>query len=1011
MAQRLLTPGWRTLEALLIGLVAWAAVRAHASPFDDTVAPILARRCLGCHTGTDPKGGLDLGSSETALTGGDSGPALAKDNPAASLLWSRIAADEMPPKSPLPAKEKEAIRAWLASGAATDWGPIDPFRWSTDERAGRDWWSLAPLEARTPPPPTEEDGAGAESGSAVNPIDAFVRPRLKLEGMRPSPTADRVTLLRRVYFDLVGLPPSPQEAAAFGADPRPDAYGRLVDRLLASPHFGERWARHWLDVVRFGESQGFEYDRIRPNAYLYRDFVIDAFNGDMPYDEFVRRQLAGDVIWPGDPAAVAATGFLTCGPWDEAGQRQQSAAMRAVVRHDELEDLIAVTAQTFFGLTVNCARCHDHKFDPIPQSDYYRLASALGGVRHGERPRPGLESLPSDLQAECHSLAEKIAGLEAELSDIERPARSAPTAAGLLPPPPSPIARWDFDDLDDSIGNLALSARGGAILVGGQLVLNGVDAYVVSAPLSRPLREKTLEAWVTLANLEQSGGGVLSLQTPDGSRFDAIVFGERQRGRWLAGSEFFRRTQDVEGPEETAPPNRLIHLATTYAADGTITLYRDGVCYGQGYAAGSIEEFSTGKAQIVLGLRHSPAAAGKFLAGAIDRAQLYDRALSAEEVALSAGTGAAPIPTAELVARLGTRERRRRAELMNEHSRLRLRRELLGSGPVYASVPSQPEPTQILARGNPAQPLATVAPGGLGAVPGLAGDFGLEPDSPESERRVRLAAWITDAKNPLTARVIVNRLWHYHFGVGLVDTPNDFGFHGGRPSHPELLDWLADELIRSGWRLKHLHRLIVTSQTYRQSSTDVPACSERDPGNRLLWRKSPTRLDAETLRDAMLSVAGELNPTMGGPGFHDFQIKFHGGNPAYETIDQAGEPFQRRTIYRTWVRGGTNRFLDVFDCPDPSTTTPRRIVTTTPLQALSHWNSAFVLRVGDRFAERLEREAGPERAAQVDLAYRLCFSRSPTAEEEGLVARFADAHGLASLCRVLLNSSEFIHVD
>jgi hypothetical protein len=329
---------------------------------------------------------------------------------------------------------------------------------------------------------------------------------------------------------------------------------------------------------------------------------------------------------------------------------------------------------------------------------------------------------------------------------------------------------------------------------------------------------------------------------------------------------------------------------------------------------------------------------------------------------------------------------------------------------VYAVTPREPEATHVLLRGNPATPGDPVAAGGIASLGGVRADFELGPDAQDAERRIRLAWWITDRQNPLFARVIVNRVWHYHFGVGLVETPNDFGFNGGRPSHPELLDYLANFLIENGWRLKPLHRLIVTSATYRQASRHRPECAAVDGGNRLLWRKDPVRLEAETLRDAILTVSGQLNPQIGGPPYQDFQT-FTFNSQFYEMIDPVGPEFHRRTLYRTWLRSGRNPLLDTFDCPDPSTTSPKRAVTTTPVQSLALLNNSFVLRMSEALAERAVREAGADADAQVRTVYRLAYGREPEEKEREQVVRFVTEHGLAALCRVVLNSNEFLYVD
>jgi hypothetical protein len=1042
--------------------------------FDSRIAPILARRCLGCHNGSDKKGGLDLTSRNAALAGGESGEVIVAGKPDDSLLVERIDGDEMPPKKPLPADEKRLLREWIAGGATWGTDSIDVFRFSSENRAGYDWWALQPVTR--PAPPSVKDAVWV-----TNPIDNFILAKLEASGLTHSPPADRRTLIRRLSFDLLGLPPTPEEVAAFVADPDPTAYEKLVDRYLESPHYGERWGRHWLDVVRFGESQGFERDKLRPNSWPYRDWVIAAFNSDLPYDEFVRRQLAGDVLQPHDPTSVIATGFLVAAPWDEVGQTQQSAAMKAVVRQDEMEDYIAVVCQSFLGLTANCARCHDHKFDPITQREYYRLSAALAGVRPGDR-----ESLSdlSRVKADPRraSGAERLAELQRQLAEIDNPVRERLLARKRSSPapdrqPPRPIARWEFDgNLHDSLGQLHGTAHGAAKLEAGRLVLDGNDAFVATAPLDRSLSEKTLEVWVTLANLDQRGGAAISVQTLDGIMFDAIVFGEREPKKWMAGSNGFVRYQSFQGEDEQLPSplrgrgaggagaerpqdsqskaatnanhsppthrpqgERGVYFAITYGSDQSITAYRNGEPYGRGYVANGLVNFETGKAQVVFGLRHSPPGPGKMLAAAIDRAALYDRALSADEIAASAGVVTEPVVRLdEILAGLTPDQRSRRNAIVIELTRLETELRLWNGGPVYAVKPSAPEPTHFLVRGNPGQKKDLMRPGAIRSVAGLSPEFDLPADASDAARRINLAEWITDAKNPLTARVLVNRLWHYHFGTGIVDTPNDFGFNGGRPSHPELLDWLASELTGQSrgqrreargpapptdssrstldarrstpWSLKHIHRLIVTSSTYRQASRHVAAAARVDAGNRLLWRKTPLRLEAETLRDAMLAVAGELNPTMGGPGYQDFKT-FTFNSQFYEMLDPEGFAFNRRTVYRTWVRSGRSDFLDVFDCPDPSTTSPKRAVTTTPLQALSLLNNSFLLRMSDRFAARLVDDAGDDAARQVRRAYELAFGRPAAADEVSRATRFVADHGWPALCRVLFNANEFLYVE
>ena len=980
------------------------------------ISALLARRCLECHQGEEAKGGLDLSRSATAVKGGESGPALTPGKPDESLLWHRIANDEMPPKKPLPAAERELIRSWLASGAKWDADPIDPLRYTTDRRAGYDWWALQSL--KRPPAPPVKNGAWVR-----NAIDAFVLARLESQKLAPSPPADARTLLRRLAFDITGLPParddltSHSSAAASSSDLiQPAAWSAAVDRSLASPRYGERWARHWLDVARFGESQGFERDKLRTNAWRFRDWVVQALNSDLPYDEFARLQIAGDVLRPGEAESLIATGFLVAGPYDEVGQQQQSAAMKAVVRQDELEELVGTVCQSFLGLTANCARCHDHKFDPILQVEYYRLSAALAGARHGERelPQDYVQAAGSRVQLAAQERNDQLAQ---QIHALENPIRTkilARRSTEVSKPPPEPMARWEFDDTRDGVGSLHLQEKAGPVLLEqGKLKLDGKTAWALTAPLPRDLGAKTLEAWVRLENLTQRGGGVIGVETLDGSVFDALVFAEREPARWIAGSDHFRRTQNFEGPEEKTADQQMIHIALVYHADGTIAAFCNGQPYGKPYHATGPVLFKAGQSQVIFGLRHSPAGSNKHLAGAIDKAQLYDRALTAEEVARSAGVLSREVAEEELLSQLSVDERRRRAAWLFEFKQLSTQQQRLKDRKCYAAVSTQPPDIHLLRRGNPAEPGELVTPGGIASL-GIAGaDFALAADASDAERRSRLAGWICSPHNPLFARVMVNRLWHYHFGVGLVDTPNDFGFNGGRPSHPQLLDWLACELVENGFSLKHVHRLILNSATYQQGSRAHAEGLKIDAENRLLWRHSPRRLEAEVVRDSMLQTAGELvllADGQGGPGYEEF-VTYVRNSQFYQMLDPSGPTFHRRSLYRTWVRSGRNRLLDVFDCPDPSAKAPARAVTITPLQTLSLLNNPFVLRMADCFSQRLLREAGDDGAAQVRQAYKTAYSRPPDDQELQLNQAFVQEHGLAALCRVIFNSNEFLYVD
>ncbi|MCU0879711.1 MAG: DUF1553 domain-containing protein, partial [Pirellulaceae bacterium] len=546
----------------------------------------------------------------------------------------------------------------------------------------------------------------------------------------------------------------------------------------------------------------------------------------------------------------------------------------------------------------------------------------------------------------------------------------------------------------------------------GSLVLDGKGSFAMTAAIDRPLGEKTLEAWVQLDSLDQRGGGVLGVQTVGGGTFDAIVFGEQEPGRWMAGSEFFRRTQSFRAAvAETAANQRFVHLALVYRADGEIAAYRDGQPYGKPYRSEKLAEFTPGKWQVVFGLRHSPAGGNKHLAGKIDRARLYDRALSAEEVAASAGTISTHVSDEEIDAELDDAGRRRRQQLRAEVRRLRDQIASYRSRKAFAVTP-QPSPVaHLLVRGNVTQPAEPIAAGGILALTASQPDFGLAPDATEADRRRKLAEWITRADNPLFARTIANRLWHYHFGRGLIETPNDLGFSGGKPTHPELLDWLAAELIAKKWSLKEMHRLIVTSAAWQQSSHPRAEGMAADADNRLIWRYSPRRLEAEAVRDATLVVAGQFNPQRGGPSVQDFRPYEYKSTQYYEPLDPVGPEFNRRSIYRMWARGGKNPLLDTFDCPDPSTITPRRGATTTPLQALALMNNSFTLRMADHFAERLAAERPDNIEGQVARGFELAYGRAPQEEELSAAVGFVREHRLPAFCRILLNTNGFLYLE
>ncbi|MDA1276248.1 MAG: DUF1553 domain-containing protein [Verrucomicrobia bacterium] len=848
-----------------------------------------------------------------------------------------------------------------------------------------------------------------------NPVDSFILARLERENLRPSLEADRTTLIRRLSFDLNGFPPAPEEIDQFVNDRSPDAYEALVDRLLASPRYGERWARHWLDIARFTESQGFEYDHMRPNAWHYRDYVIRSFNTDKPYDQFVKEQIAGDAMDPVTSDRIVATSLLVCGAWDQAGNSQANATQRAATREEELEDLISVVSQSFLGITLNCARCHAHKFDPIPQQDYYRVKSVFEAVRHGERVIAAPETVTRQ-EEQIARLKQSIAAAEANLSRLNRLAWDRAAGArhaldGSAGSVPAPLALWTFDgDARDSVGSLHGTLKGGAVISGGRLRLDGKGDFMETDVLPVDVGQKSLEVWLSLSGLEQGGGGALTLETKNGSVFDSIVFGEREKGKWTAGSNGLARTQNLEGPAEYGQTTALIHVLVVYRSDNSIAVFRNGEAYGEAYRPGEpLQAYRTGDSHVLIGKRHT--GGGKpFIAAEIEQAALYDRALTADEVRAVFSASRLNVRPDELAAALSEPERIEKDRWIGRISANRAALEAVPPLPVsYAGIRKQSEPTHLLSRGDVKLPAEIVSPGALSSIPVPPPDFDLSPDSPEAERRLRFAEWVADPRNPLTPRAIVNRVWHHHFGRGIVATPNDLGASGAKPSHPELLDWLAKNLIDSGWSLKALHRLIVCSSAYRQASMFNSKAAGVDADNHWLWRFSPGRLDAEAVRDSMLALGGRLNEALGGPSFRPFDTKSFNATFYFPT-DKPGPECDRRTIYRMNVNSGKDPLLDAFDAPDPSIKTPNRNATTTPLQSLGLMNSPFVLRQAGWFAERMRTDARGQMPRAIKLAYRNALGRFPTAEEFERAAALSQEAGFETLCWALFNATEFVYV-
>jgi hypothetical protein len=663
-----------------------------------------------------------------------------------------------------------------------------------------------------------------------NPIDAFIRARLAAEGLTPAPPADRPTLIRRATYDLTGLPPTPEETAAFVNDPAPDAWEAVVDRLLASRHYGERWGRHWLDLVRYADTNGYEHDEVRPDAWRYRDYVIRSFNADKPFDRFVIEQLAGDEAYPGDAEALIATGFALLGPdmTDSADQAQR--------RLNTLTDMTDTAGLAFLGLTITCCRCHDHKFEPLPQTDYFRLQAFFTPAVFR---RDLLVATPE--QVESHAAATRA-----------------------------------YEALTQSLRDEI-------------------------AALEEPVRSKLYEAKLAKLPAEAQAAHRTPAEKRTGGQQELVAETEKK-------------------------------VAVTPAE---IT-------------------------------KAMPAADRGRLKELQDRLKTFDPQKPD------------PLPVA-----MGLTDR-----------------------------PGPPPPTHLLERGELTQRAGEVQPGFPAVLSrnGQPAPAAIVPLPNSTGRRLALARWIASPDNPLTARVIVNRLWQHHFGRGLVATPSDFGLRGERPTHPEMLDWLATEFVEGGWRLKRMHRLMLLSESYQQSTRVSPEAAAKDPDNLLLSRMNRRRLEGEAVRDALLAVSDRLNPSAGGPGVVLPAIA--GGTGGGRKVAATPDPSEhaRRSVYLFARRNLRDPFLEAFDLPDSNLSCPRRERSTTAPQALALLNAADVMAAATALAGRLEREA-PTEAGRIDRAYRLTLGRAPTPAEQERARAFLRESPLGELCRALFNVNEFVYLD
>lgn len=800
--------------------------------------------------------------------------------------------------------------------------------------SAEEWWSFRGLE-RPPLPAGPED----------HPIDRFVRAKLRKLGMEAAEEADRRILARRVAFDLWGVPLETTRLETFVKDDRPEAYPELVDELLASPRYGERWARHWLDAVHYGETHGYDKDQPRENAWRYRDYVIRSFNQDKPYERFVREQLAGDILWPTTEDGLVGPGFLAAGPWDFIGHAEvpESKIDGKVARHLDRDDMVTATLNVFCSLTVQCAQCHDHRSDPVTMKDYYSLQAVFAALDRADReydPDP--------------ERGRKRVALQAKLSEAQsrlQLAGGGKTRLGYhsLVAEEAREEKWVQVDL----GEMRTIER---------VILEGAKEY-----------------------------GFDDFGFPHRFRIEGSETGEFQDPVivWAENAEDFPRPGAK--PVEVATGGiraRFVRVVATKLWNRRRAgepLTNDWI-----FALGGLKVIAAGEVVPLAGVSSKDTIEAmprwgrenlrKPLGGATD-------AIEEEIAGLEAEIGKLPPARAAYVA-------------MVHHGQ----GNFVGRG----HLEGKPREVRILARGDVTRPLDVVKPG---TVPGLVdgkGAFDLREDHPEGDRRVALANWIVHRDHVLTWRSIVNRIWQGHFGTGLVDTVNDFGRLGGTPSHPELLDWLAVEFRDGGGSLKDLHRLILTSATYKQSSRGVEVNRSQDDANRLLSRQNRRRLEAEAIRDTMLVAAGKMDWKMGGPSFKDFVIEKpqHSPHYLYEKADPYDEQTYRRAIYRFLVRSQPQPLMEALDCADPSLLVEKRGETTTALQALAMMNSSFVMAMAEHFGNRVENEG--DRAG---AAIRLALSREATDEERDSLNAYASRHGAAAMCRIIFNLSEFSYVD
>jgi hypothetical protein len=1053
--------------------------------FDREIRPLLKERCVECHGPEKQKADLRLDAKPHAFKGGESGTAIVPAKSSASPLFQRITAtgdERMPPKGEaLTADQISKIKAWIDSGAVWPENADDKAA-ATDPRVNH--WAYQPIKVASAL--AESVGLKPELLS----IDAFIEAKLREKGLSMSPRADARTLIRRAHFVITGLPPSDESDMS---DPSDKTYRQLIDTLLNSRHYGEKWARHWLDVVRFADSHGFETNHERPNAWRYRDYVIDAFNTDKPFDRFMFEQIAGDTC-----DADVATGFIVGGPFDRV--KGQDKNLQLMQRADELSDMVNTTGTAFLATTMGCAKCHNHKFDPITQTDFYAMQSVFSGVQHADRPIKSPEFAAQEKKAA--ELRQKLAPLLTKLAEYQpkavlgrRVTIGEEEATFLKTPKGVKATDYDAGTEPGQLNDLGNAQRFPNI---GESYRYFDEAPGTDCVAWTPKRRGKHRIWVSWGVWTTHAPDARFILETNGQQTEIGTINQRQfadgtpaiagKKRWssfkslgehelAANSRILLRMGPTRAPmaadmlllEELPTPSEKLHIRppvvhtanTDHFAPTTAKHLRfvidnslsNNACIDELEIFGSSGENLALKAKTTSGGDYGPSPIHKLqhindgqygnsrswiakekkgwvqfdfaqpqevsrVVWSRDRSTtgkaFEDRLATAYRIEVSDDAKAWKT-VASHADRLSARFNKKvkaipsssnaPADLIAKVDALQKELQSFTEPPMaYAGTFKQPEPTHRLHRGDHMSPREIVAPEGLSLFKEKLGSFKLAPDAPEQQRRLAFAKWLTDPRNPLPARVMVNRIWHYIFGTGLVATPSDFGHMGFKPTHPELLDWLANEFIRSGWSVKHIQRLILTSRTFQQSSSvpsDLSVLS-KDATNTLLWRFAPRRLDSEVIRDNILSVTGSLDLTPGGPGFMLYEPNAnYARNWIAETGDFEREDY-RRMIYALKLRMEPDAIFAAFDAPDGGQVCPSRPRSTTPLQALNLFNSSFLLEQAAILAAK---------AKNVSTAYQLVYQRQPTKDELTTAESFVKQEGLPAFCRALLNSNEFLFLE